>query len=156
MRRAKIIATLGPATDSAEQIRALVDAGMDIARLNLSHGAYAEHELRYAQVRAASDAAGRAVGILVDLQGPKIRLGRFAEPGTILLPGAEFTITTREVPGTAADVSTTYAGLPGDFSPGDRDPGRRRADRPRGAVASTATDVLTRVIDGGLIATTRA
>src|SRR5882757_9338766 len=101
MRRAKIVATLGPATDSAEQIHALVAAGMDIARLNLSHGDYVEHETRYARVRAASDAAGRAVGILVYLQGPKIRLGRFAGGCAELAAGAAFTITTREVLGTA-------------------------------------------------------
>ena len=75
-RRAKIVCTLGPATYSAEAIRALVDAGMDVARLNLSHGTHADHEQVYGLVRAASDASGRAVGIMVDLQGPKIRLGR--------------------------------------------------------------------------------
>ena len=75
MRRAKIVCTLGPATDSYDQIKALVDAGMDVARLNLSHGTYAEHEERYRRVRKASDETGRSVGILADLQGPKIRLG---------------------------------------------------------------------------------
>src|SRR5690349_5687656 len=107
MRRAKIICTLGPATDSEEQIRALVAAGMDIARLNLSHGEYAEHEDRYRKVRAASDSIGRAVGILVDLQGPKIRLGKFADGSAELMPGAPFTITIRDVPGDASAVSTT-------------------------------------------------
>jgi pyruvate kinase len=148
MRRAKIIVTLGPATDSADQIRALVEAGMDIARLNLSHGTHAEHEARYARVRAASDQVGRAVGILVDLQGPKIRLGRFADGPVQLVPGAEFTITTREVPGTASLVSTTHLGLPGDVAPGDRiliDDGRLSVE----VLDVHGADVRTRVIDGG-------
>ena len=75
MRRAKIVCTLGPATSTPESIRALVDAGMDVARMNLSHGTHAEHEAVYRMVRAASDATGHGVGIFVDLQGPKIRLG---------------------------------------------------------------------------------
>ena len=75
MRRAKIVCTMGPATDSYEAIRALVNAGMDVARLNLSHGTHADHERTYADVRRAADEIGRGVGILADLQGPKIRLG---------------------------------------------------------------------------------
>ena len=78
MRRAKIVCTIGPKTSSPSQLRALVDAGMDVARLNLSHGDHAVHEQVYRDVRAAGDASGRAVGVLVDLQGPKIRTGRFA------------------------------------------------------------------------------
>src|ERR1700760_2986646 len=93
---------------------------MDIARLNLSHGSYAEHEARYARIRAASDVAGRAVGILVDLQGPKIRLGRFAGGPTQLVPGARFTITTRDVLGNAELASTSHLGLPSDVSSGER------------------------------------
>ena len=84
MRRAKIVATLGPTTSSLEAIRGLVRAGMDVARLNLSHGDHADHASAYAAVRQASDESGRGVGILVDLQGPKIRLGRFAA-GPVLL-----------------------------------------------------------------------
>ena len=99
MRRAKIVATLGPATSSLEAIRGLVDAGMDVARLNLSHGDHAVHLQVYNNVRAAADAAGRGVGILVDLQGPKIRLGRFADGPVLLQNGAEFIVTTEDVPG---------------------------------------------------------
>nr|MDP9466921.1 pyruvate kinase [Actinomycetota bacterium] len=76
-RRAKIVCTLGPATSSYEAIRGLVYAGMDVARLNFSHGAYAQHEQAYRRVRQASDESGRGVGVLIDLQGPKIRLGTF-------------------------------------------------------------------------------
>ncbi len=154
MRRAKIICTLGPATESAEQIRALVDAGMDIARLNLSHGSYEEHEARYHRVRAASDAAGRAVGILVDLQGPKIRLGRFADGPVELVAGAPFTITTRDVPGDANVVSTTYPGLPRDCEPGDSilvDDGRISLQ----VLSTTGTDVHTVVVDGGTVSNSK-
>ncbi len=110
---------MGPATASAERIRELVDAGMDVARLNMSHGSYADHEQVYRRVRAASDATGRAIGILADLQGPKIRLGTFTDGPHELGTGDSFTITTRDVKGTAQGSSTTYAGLPGDVSPGD-------------------------------------
>src|SRR5688500_2341256 len=119
MRRAKIVCTLGPAVSSPERIRALIDAGMDVARLNLSHGEYADHEEIYRHIRAASDETGHAVGILVDLQGPKIRTGRFSEGPVELSTGAEFTITTRDVDGTDDVVGTTYKGLPGDVKPGD-------------------------------------
>ncbi|MEJ5944746.1 pyruvate kinase [Pseudokineococcus basanitobsidens] len=119
MRRAKIVCTLGPAVSSDEQLRALVDAGMDVARFNLSHGSHAEHTERLHAVRRAAEEAGRAVAVLVDLQGPKIRLGRFAAGPQVLEVGDAFTITTEDVPGDAREVSTTHRGLPGDVSPGD-------------------------------------
>ncbi|MGL4745056.1 MAG: pyruvate kinase [Dermatophilaceae bacterium] len=148
MRRAKIVCTLGPATSSAENIGELVRAGMDVARLNLSHGDHADHARVYADVRAASDAARRAVGILADLQGPKIRTGRFADGPVELIPGATFTITTRAVSGNAIEVGTTYAGLPGDVTPGDRiliDDGKLALV----ATKVTETDVVCEVLDGG-------
>jgi pyruvate kinase len=117
MRRAKIVCTLGPAVEG--RMHELVEAGMDVARFNLSHGAYEEHRERYLEVRKASDESGRAVGVLVDLQGPKIRLGRFANGPVVLVNGATFTITTRDVPGDADLVSTTYTGLPHDARIGD-------------------------------------
>ena len=150
MRRAKIVCTLGPAVASPEGIAALVDAGMDVARMNLSHGSYADHEVVYKYVRAAADAAGRGVGIFVDLQGPKIRLGTFAQGSALLEQGAEFTITTRDVPGDAHAVSTTYLGLPGDVSAGDPiliDDGKVALE----AVTVTDTDVVTRVVEGGRV-----
>ncbi|MEV5883311.1 pyruvate kinase [Streptomyces sp. NPDC052020] len=121
MRRAKIVCTLGPAADSYDQIKALVDAGMDVARFNLSHGTHAEHEQRYRRVREAADETGRSIGILADLQGPKIRLGRFAEGPVLLERGDPFTITVEE--GTEGDrhlCGTTYAGLADDVRPGER------------------------------------
>jgi pyruvate kinase len=120
VRRAKIVCTLGPATDSPERIRQLVRAGMDVARLNMSHGSHADQEVRYQRVRDAADAAGSGVGVLVDLQGPKMRLGRFADRSVELRAGDEFTITTRDVAGDGGICSTTYAGLPGDVQPGDQ------------------------------------
>jgi pyruvate kinase len=119
MRRAKIVCTLGPAVSTPEGIRQLVDAGMDVARLNLSHGEYSDHEAIYREIRRASDETGHAVGVLVDLQGPKIRTARFKDGPVDLVNGAAFTITTRDVEGSATEVGTTYKGLPGDVSPGD-------------------------------------
>jgi pyruvate kinase len=119
-RRAKIVCTLGPATSTAEQIRALTEAGMDVARLNFSHGTRADHEQVYQLVRQASDQLGHCVGVLADLQGPKIRLGRFAAGPVLWQPGERVTITTDDVPGSHDRVSTTYAGLATDVRPGDR------------------------------------
>ncbi|MFF4831127.1 pyruvate kinase [Streptomyces sp. NPDC001315] len=151
MRRAKIVCTLGPATDSYDQIKALVDAGMDVARLNLSHGEYAEHEARYQHVRKASDETGHSVGLLADLQGPKIRLGHFKEGPVLLERGDVFTITVEEgVEGDRQTCGTTYAGLADDVTPGERilvDDGKvclevTEVDGPR---------VHTRVVEGGVI-----
>ncbi len=119
MRRAKIVCTIGPATESAEQIQALVDAGMDVARLNRSHGDTEVHKRVYDNVRAAAQASGRSVAVLVDLQGPKIRLGRFVDGKHDLAVGDVFTITTDDVEGTKELVSTTHKGLTNDARVGD-------------------------------------
>jgi len=119
MRRAKIVATLGPATSSYESIRAIIDAGVDVARMNLSHGSYDVHEEVYANVRRASADVGRAVAVLVDLQGPKIRLGKFADGPYDLAVGDTFKITTEDVLGDRTIASTTFKGLPQDVKPGD-------------------------------------
>jgi pyruvate kinase len=119
MRRAKIVATLGPATSSYENIRAIIEAGVDVARMNLSHGSYSVHEEVYANVRRAADDSGRAVAVLVDLQGPKIRLGKFEGGPYELAVGDIFKITTDEVIGTRELSGTTFKGLPNDVSAGD-------------------------------------
>ena len=150
MRRAKIVCTLGPATSSPKELRALVAAGMDVARLNLSHGTYADHEAAYAEVRAASSESGRAVGVLVDLQGPKIRTGLFADGPVRLVNGARFTITIDDILGDQERVSTTYRGLPGDVKPGDRlliDDGKVALK----ALEVTDTDIITEVVEGGFV-----
>ncbi len=142
--------TLGPATSSMERIRELVDAGMDVARLNLSHGAYADHEEIYRRVRQAADDTGHGVGIFVDLQGPKIRLGNIKDGPTLIQTGQPFTITTRELEGNSAIASTTYQGLPGDVSPGDQiliDDGKVRLR----VTEVDGTDVHTTVVTGGRI-----
>ncbi|MCZ7460970.1 pyruvate kinase [Streptomyces sp. WMMC940] len=150
MRRAKIVCTLGPSTDSYEQIKALVDAGMDVARLNLSHGTYVDHEERYRHVRKASDETGRSVGVLADLQGPKIRLGRFREGPVLLERGDEFTITVEPVEGDRDICGTTYVGLASDVTPGER----ILVDDGRVSLEVTAVDgprVRTTVVEGGVI-----
>ncbi|MFJ2110714.1 MULTISPECIES: pyruvate kinase [unclassified Streptomyces] len=120
MRRSKIVCTLGPAVDSYEQLKSLIEAGMNVARLNMSHGSHPEHEERYHRVRKAAADTGRAVGVLIDLQGPKIRLETFAEGPVELVRGDEFTITTEDVAGDKSICGTTYKGLPGDVSKGDQ------------------------------------
>jgi pyruvate kinase len=148
MRRAKIVCTLGPSAQTPEQLKELVAAGLDIARLNLSHGSYAEHAERYFNVRKAADDAGKAVGILVDLQGPKIRLGTFAAGPITLARGDEFTITAEDVPGDQHSCSTTYKGLPGDCRPGDPiliDDGRVALE----VVKVEGPRVLCRTVEGG-------
>src|SRR3954451_14663387 len=119
-RRAKIVCTMGPATASPERIRGLVDAGMDVARLNFSHGSHTDHEQVYRHVREAAAATGRAVGILADLQGPKIRLGRVAEGPVEWRTGEIVVITSEDVAGTHDRVSCTYKRLPAEVKPGDR------------------------------------
>ncbi|MGH1527101.1 pyruvate kinase [Leifsonia sp. L25] len=119
MRRAKIVATLGPATSSYDNIRAIIDAGVDVARMNLSHGSYDVHEGVYANVRKAADDAGKPVAVLVDLQGPKIRLGKFEAGPYDLAQGDIFKITTDDIIGTKEISSTTFKGLPNDVKPGD-------------------------------------
>lgn len=149
-RRAKIVCTLGPATAGREQIAALVAAGLDVARLNMSHGSQGTHRAAYEAVRDSCDASGRSVGVLVDLQGPKIRLGQFAQGPVTLTPGQEFTITGEQVPGDASAASTTYPGLAGDVRPGTS----ILVDDGRVMLEVTGVDgprVRTRVVVGGRV-----
>jgi pyruvate kinase len=147
-RRAKIVCTLGPATSSQEQITSLVQSGMDVARLNFSHGAHADHEIAYKRVREASDHTGHAVAILADLQGPKIRLGTFAEGPVVWETGTQICITVEDVPGTATRVSTTYKDLANDVQVGDRllvDDGKLSLT----VAAVEGPDVFCLVVEGG-------
>ena len=150
MRRAKIVCTMGPAVESPEKVRELIAAGMNMARLNLSHGGYPEHQARLDQVRIAAKEAGVPVAILVDLQGPKIRLARFKAGPHDLARGDIFTITTDEVEGTKERVGTTYKGLPGDCKPGDRiliDDGKVTVE----VTEVKGNDVITKVIEPGAV-----
>ena len=150
MRRAKIVCTLGPAVESIEKITELIDAGMNMARLNLSHGSHDEHQKRLDLVRAAAKKANKAVAILVDLQGPKIRLGKFSSGPHELSRGDTFTITTDDIAGTKEKVSTTYKGLPGDCKAGDLimiDDGKVSVQ----VVQVKGNDVITKVIQPGMV-----
>ncbi|WP_203335757.1 pyruvate kinase [Nocardioides limicola] len=150
MRRAKIVCTLGPAVSTPEQVRALVDAGMDVARMNMSHGSHADHEAMYRLVREAAAETGRGVGIFADLQGPKIRLSTFAEGPVELQTGQSWTITTRDVEGCAEYCGTTYQGLPGDVKAGDPiliDDGKVRLR----VTAVEGSDVHTEVVVAGTV-----
>ena len=148
-RRTKIVCTLGPAVASKDAILGLVRDGMDVARLNFSHGDYPDHEQNYRWVREATDETGHAVGILADLQGPKIRLGRFEGDGkTYWETGETVRITVDDVEGTHDRVSTTYKQLAQDAKPGDRllvDDGKV------GLVCTEVdgNDVVCRVTEGG-------
>ena len=121
MRRAKIVCTLGPATNSQEMLEKLIHAGMDVARLNFSHGSHADHLATIERLRAAQLKVRKAVGILGDLQGPKIRTGKLEKGAVELVEGKELSITTDEsVLGTQELVSTTYPHLASDVNVGDR------------------------------------
>jgi pyruvate kinase len=141
---------MGPAVESPEKVRELIAAGMNMARLNLSHGGYEEHQNRLDQVRAAAAEAGKPVAILVDLQGPKIRLARFKAGPHDLARGDIFTITTDEIEGTKDRVGTTYKGLPGDCKAGDRiliDDGKVTVE----VIEVKGNDVVTKVIEPGAV-----
>ena len=148
--RAKIVCTLGPPTSSLEALNALVEAGMDVARLNFSHGTHAEHGAMISAVRVASATAGRPIAVLADLQGPKIRLGMFPAGPVAIETGAEFTITTEPVAGSASIASTSYADLARDVAPGDPiliDDGLIRLE----VLATDGVRVRCRVVEGGTL-----
>jgi pyruvate kinase len=141
---------MGPAVESPEKVKELIAAGMNMARLNLSHGGYEEHQARLDRVREAAKAAGKAVAILVDLQGPKIRLARFENGPHDLARGDIFTITTDDVAGTKERVGTTYKGLPGDCKAGDRiliDDGKVTVE----VLEVKGNDVVTKCIEPGAV-----
>ncbi|MFA1425269.1 pyruvate kinase [Corynebacterium diphtheriae] len=147
-RRTKIVCTLGPAVASREGILGLVKAGMNVARMNMSHGDHADHEKNYQWVREATDETGRAVGILADLQGPKIRLGRFIDGATVWENGEIVRITVDDIEGTHDRVSTTYKNLAKDAKPGDRllvDDGKVALR----CVEVDGNDVVCEVVEGG-------
>jgi len=149
-RKTKLVCTLGPATSSPEAIRGLVDAGMDVARLNFSHGSHEEHATRIEALRRIEEEVGRPVAVLQDLGGPKIRVGPIAGGSVRLEPNQRFTLTSRPVPGDDREVSISYAGLPGEV----------RAGVPvlladglieLEVVETTATDIHCRVLAGGTL-----
>ena len=150
-RRAKIVATLGPATDGEDVLTALLAAGVDVVRLNFSHGTHDEHAARITRVRACSKQLDRPVSIMLDLQGPKIRTGKLVGGAPVeLKQGARFRITTHAIEGTAERASTTYAGLPRDCRPGDTvliDDGKIRLE----VTETTDDEVAFTVVEGGIL-----
>lgn len=147
-RRAKIVCTIGPASSAPEKLAALMQAGMDVARLNFSHGSHQDHARVIADLRRLAAELGRPLAILQDLQGPKIRTGNMAAGPAELVAGNPFTITTRAVPGDAACVSTVYRNLPVDVKPGDQillSDGLLRLE----VKAVRGEDIDCQVVDGG-------
>jgi len=150
MRRAKIVCTLGPSSDSEDAIASLIEAGMDVARLNFSHGEYSEHAERVQRVRRASARVGRPVAIMQDLQGPKIRCLKMEGGAVPLKEGAETIITIDDVLGTSERFGTLYKLLPRDVSPGDSillDDGNLGLR----VLSKTETDVRCVVVNGGIL-----
>jgi pyruvate kinase len=150
MRNTKIVATLGPASDTPEQIRRLIEAGADVFRLNASHGTLEEHRRRAAAVRQVASSVGVHAGVLLDLQGPKIRLGEFEGGGCRLETGGRFTLTTEPVLGNAERASMSYGLLPREVRPGDRILLADGAVELR-VLSAGATAVYTEVVRGGRI-----
>lgn len=150
MTRAKIVCTIGPATQSLEMIEKMIEAGMDVARLNFSHGTHEAHAQVICNIRQAIKNTGYPVAILQDLQGPKIRVGKFESGPVELVNGAKFTITSRDIPGNVNIVSTTYKNLPKDVVPGDTlllDDGLIYLK----VLNTDGTDVVCEVVNGGIL-----
>jgi len=150
-RSAKIVCTLGPASNSSEMIVRLMDAGMDVARLNFSHGTHEDHAQTIKRLRDASVRLERPIGILADLQGPKIRTGALKDNRPVpLIAGQRFTISIHATAGTSEGVSTTYKRMPRDVSPGDRillGDGLIELQ----VLSTTSTSVVCRVVNGGML-----
>src|SRR5712692_1021279 len=151
MRRTKIVCTIGPATQNEEQLERLMRAGMNVARLNFSHGTQQDHAMVIERLRAISAHLGYPIAILQDLQGPKIRTGSLQGGQPVrLVDAALITITTRDVAGTADLISTTYQSLPQDVKAGDRillDDGLMELR----VLAANETDVQCQVVHGGIL-----
>lgn len=149
-RATKIVATIGPASRDPDVFRAMLDAGVNVVRMNFSHGEHDDHRHTFEMVRAVAAERRRTVGILQDLQGPKVRVGRFAGGEALLTPGQDFTITMDEVEGSDTRVGTTYTNLVHDVYPGMvllLDDGNLSLQ----VTAVQGNDILTRVIVGGVL-----
>ncbi len=150
MRRAKIVATIGPASESEERLRAIMLAGVDVARINMSHGEREHHGEVIARIRQVADELKKPVAVMLDLSGPKIRTGKLREGNVELKEGAEVRITTEEVEGDGTHFSANYALLAREVKPGDRiliSDGEIELQ----VIETTATDVTARVIHGGML-----
>ena len=151
MRKTKIVCTIGPSTDSEEMLSRLMDAGMNVCRLNMSHGSYEEHGERIARIKRLREQKGIPVAIMLDTKGPEVRTKLVRGEKVTLTPGSEFVLTTREIEGDEKGVSVTYARLPELVSPGTRiliDDGllSMTVREVRGG-----TDIVCQVVDGGVL-----
>ena len=148
MRKTKIVCTLGPATDREGVLRQMLEAGMNVARFNFSHGSHAEHKGRLDALKALRAELGLPVAAMLDTKGPEVRLKSFAAGSVMLRTGQEFTLTTRDIVGDEQGCSITYADLPGDVKAGDTillDDGLVRLT----VLETTAADVRCRVENDG-------
>ena len=148
MRRSKIVCTIGPASDHPDMLKKMILAGMNVARLNFSHGTHEEHGRRAAAVRRAAAEVGAIVAIMLDTKGPEIRLGYFKEEPVFLNENATVTLTTDEIEGDSERIPITYKGLPGDVKEGDAiliADGLIKLE----VLSTTATEVMCRVVNGG-------
>ena len=149
-RKTKIICTIGPAVSNPEGIKRLIDLGMNVARLNMSHGNYESHKSVIDMIRSSSKEANKSVAILMDLQGPKIRVGKFEKGFVELKENDLFTITSKEVIGNSNLVSTVYTNLPKDVKPNESillDDGLLKLQ----VLDSNETDINCKVIYGGIL-----
>ncbi|MEN6317380.1 MAG: pyruvate kinase [Syntrophaceae bacterium] len=150
MRKTKIVCTIGPASAQEAVIALMIENGMNVARLNFSHGEHKDHEEKITLIRALSERMGRPVAILQDLAGPKIRVGAIPNPGVLLEAGQDFILTARDIMGTQNMVSVSYPDLPKDVQPGDR---LLLADglMELSVIKTDAAEIQCRVITGGLL-----
>ena len=150
MPKTKIVCTIGPASSSPDIIRAMIQKGMNVARLNFSHGSHADHAEKIGMIRSIASDLNRPVAILQDLCGPKVRVGHIPDPGIELRPGERFTLTIDDITGSKDRVSVSYRGLPADVKAGDR---LLLADGMMDleVEGSAGADITTRVITGGLL-----
>jgi pyruvate kinase len=150
MLKTKIICTIGPASDSLKMLREMIKSGMDVARLNFSHGDHAYHAENLVNIRQASEDVGRPAAVLVDLQGPKLRVGKMEGDGVPLTKGEEITLTTRPILGHVGEIPVQYADLPKLVEKGDRillDDGMLEL----AVLGRSETDIVCKVITGGLL-----
>ena len=150
MRKTKIVCTLGPSTDREGVLRDMILAGMNVARFNFSHGSHEEHKARLDVLKALREELHRPVAAMLDTKGPEIRLKSFQDGPVELVTGAEFTLTTEDVPGDVHRCSITYADLPGDVKEGDTillDDGLVRLT----VLETTATEIRCRVVNDGVM-----
>jgi pyruvate kinase len=148
MRKTKIVCTIGPASESVDRLVALMNAGMNVARLNFSHGDHKEHGARIANIREAARRTGKTVGILLDTKGPEIRTGDMATEKVVLKAGQQLIISMKEIKGTAEKISVTYPGLAKDVHPGSKillDDGLIELE----VVSRTDDEIITKVLNSG-------